>query len=345
MLGDDYNFKIITADRDRGCHSNYNGIVVDSWNSVGKAEVLYVKNGKFRFSTLAESCKNADMVYCCGPYNIYTLKVVLLKKLRVFNSKVVIASMGSFSRGALEIKHIKKKVFIKLVKIFGFFKSVTWSVTSQLEREDVKRVVGKKADCKVAEDLPSTTVSRTTRLVKLPSKIKIVFISRINRMKNLLFTLEAINGLSGEIILDIYGPIEDDKYWKECTEYMKNFGSNISWKYKGVVDSSSVINTFSKYHIFVFPSKGENYGHVIFESLAGGCVPIISNNTPWGDFEENKCGNIIELDLLTEYSRIIQEYIYMNDVEFSQLSFNAISESKRKIFESKLQTGYRDIFM
>ena len=51
-----------------------------------------------------------------------------------------------------------------------------------------------------------------------------------------------------------------------------------------------VIETFSKYDVFLFPTKGENYGHVIFEALAGGCIPIISDQTPWNDIEQAGCG-------------------------------------------------------
>ena len=32
--------------------------------------------------------------------------------------------------------------------------------------------------------------------------------------------------------------------------------------------------------------KVKNYGHVIFEALAGGCIPIISDQTPWNDIEK-----------------------------------------------------------
>lgn len=42
-----------------------------------------------------------------------------------------------------------------------------------------------------------------------------------------------------------------------------------------MVDSQEVVETFSQYDVFLFPTKGENYGHVIFEALAGGCMTSI----------------------------------------------------------------------
>ena len=55
--------------------------------------------------------KKVDVVYCCGPYNNYAIKVMILKRLELFKQKLFVASMGSFSRGALSLKNKKKKGF------------------------------------------------------------------------------------------------------------------------------------------------------------------------------------------------------------------------------------------
>lgn len=39
-LGDEFQFKIVTTDRDSGDEKPYPGIRIDGWNSVGKADVL-----------------------------------------------------------------------------------------------------------------------------------------------------------------------------------------------------------------------------------------------------------------------------------------------------------------
>ena len=67
-----------------------------------------------------------------------------------------------------------------------------------------------------------------------------------------------------------------------------------------------VIETFSKYDVFLFPTKGENYGHVIFEALAGGCIPIISDQTPWNDIEQAGCGKVISLSNQRRYIETLQ---------------------------------------
>ena len=37
-------------------------------------------------------------------------------------------------------------------------------------------------------------------------------------LKNLLFIMELVHELKGDLILDIFGPIEDKAYWKKCAQ-------------------------------------------------------------------------------------------------------------------------------
>ena len=42
-LGHEYNFYIITGDRDLNSNIQYDSVKIGEWNKVGKAQVLYVK--------------------------------------------------------------------------------------------------------------------------------------------------------------------------------------------------------------------------------------------------------------------------------------------------------------
>ena len=65
--------------------------------------------------------KKVDIVYCCGPYNDYAIKAMVLKKLGFFKMPLVIASMGSFSKGALSIKSKEKNDIFKYNEEIRFF--------------------------------------------------------------------------------------------------------------------------------------------------------------------------------------------------------------------------------
>lgn len=50
------------------------------------------------------------------------------------------------------------------------------------------------------------------------------------------------------------------------------------------------------YDLFVFPTLGENFGHVVIESLSAGTPVFMSNTTPWKSFSKYKFLTCISLD-------------------------------------------------
>lgn len=99
-------------------------------------------------------------------------------------------------------------------------------------------------------------------------------------MKNLLYALELLSMVSKRVSFDIYGPIEDENYWHKCQRKIKQMPDNMNVSYKGVLVPYDVQKVFGKYDFFLFPAFGENYGHVIAESLLAGTFVITSDQTP-----------------------------------------------------------------
>ena len=54
----------------------------------------------------------------------------------------------------------------------------------------------------------------------------------------------------------------------------------------GEVTPAEVLNTFARYDVFVLPTRGENYGHVILEALMAGTPVLISDQTPWRNSDD-----------------------------------------------------------
>lgn len=163
-------------------------------------------------------------------------------------------------------------------------------------------------------------------------------------IKNLEYAIKIVSELKGTIEFIIYGYKEDVVYWNKCEQILNTLPSNVSWRYEGEADSERIIDTFSKYDIFLFPTLGENYGHVIFEALTAGCVPIISDKTPWQDFNQVKCGNIIPLNNFDEFVDIVQTYVEMDGNDYNQLSNKAYEYSKEKYSQMISNNGYTDLF-
>ena len=46
---------------------------------------------------------------------------------------------------------------------------------------------------------------------------------------------------------------------------------------------SKIQDVFSQHDLFAFPTKGENFGHIILESLSAGTPVLLSDKTLWQD--------------------------------------------------------------
>lgn len=322
-LGDEYDFHILTADRDHGDTQSYAimypelKLQIRDWNVVGKAKVFYVEPGGFDDQTVKMCAENMDLIYMCGCFNDYARTTLRLKKNGEIRCKVVIAAMGLFSPGAFRIKYPKKKAYMMLLKGLGYLKNVEWSATDEKEASDIRRQVGRNAICHLAEDLPRKPEKITHTTVSDKGNLRIIFLSRISKKKNLLLCAKILQGITeGNIIFDIYGNQEDVDYWKECEQELRKLPDNIKWSYKGEADSEKVMDIFSKYDVFLFPTMAENYGHVIFEAMAGGCVPVISDRTPWDSEKTNNVLSCIKLDdnaeSIFQFVHELQKYINLS---------------------------------
>lgn len=317
-LGDEYEFYILTADRDLGDNKAYENIQYDRWNQVGKAQVWYVKPGGFTVQTIQRLSENMGLIYICGCFNDYARNALRLKKGGKLRAPVVIAPMGLFSPGAFQIKYIKKKTYITVCKLLGWFRNVAWCVTGEHDRQDVWRIIGKNATCYLAENIPRRMESLPKPIPKEKGTLRVVFLSRISPKKNLDYAIEVLQNVKGEVVFDIYGVMEDPEYFSICEEKIKVFPENVVCQYHGGVEAHRTLEVFGQYHVFLFPTKGENFGHVIYEAMAGGCIPVISDRCPWGDLEQKRAGRVLPLEDQEAYVRAIQELIDMDGVQYEE---------------------------
>lgn len=346
-LGDEYDFYIVCLDRDHGDSEAYKNISYRKWNKVGKASVRYVKPRGFTFSLIRDLSKNVDLIYTCGFFDDYGYKTLILNRFNQLHRKpVVVASMGTFSMGALSQKSAKKKLFIGCCRRLGLFHNIKWSVTSEMEMKDVKREVGDKAECMIAEDIPRLNVpGRRSERRGYSEWLDIVFLSRISPKKNLIGAIECLKNLRVNAQFTIYGPKEDVEYWDRCLKELKKLPPNICWSYEGDVLSEEVQQKLCEHDIFLFPTKGENYGHVIFEALSVGCIPIISDQTPWNVIAERKAGYVLPLtEDMREFTCVLENIIKKTEKAKIEMSEHAVKIAEEKAEQARKNTGYRMIF-
>jgi glycosyltransferase involved in cell wall biosynthesis len=147
-------------------------------------------------------------------------------------------------------------------------------------------------------------------------RLRIVFLSRISTKKNLLGAIRILRGVEGAIDFSIYGPIEDRRYWEACVGEMKKLPANICPVYRGELPHTKVSEVFAEHDVFLFPTLGENFGHVILEALLAGCPVVTSNQVPWLDLQANGAGWALPLEPADAFTDVLQRLVYMDAYEF-----------------------------
>lgn len=343
ILGDEYDIRVLCLDRDYDDTKPYDGIKVDEYNTVGKAKVFYASS--FSLSVIRKLANECDLVYCCGPYGTYSMKSLLLNRLGLIKVPYVLAPQGSFSPGAYAIKNTKKKFYITVMKMLGMFRHVYWSVTSKMEEQELAAVIGNNLPTYEACDLPRNEYCEHTHN-KEEGVLKVIFLSRICVKKNLEYAIKSLAKVDEKkrVIFHIYGFVEDAQYWEKCKTLLEQLPKNIEWEYKGEADAAMVPKVFADYDLFFFPTMGENYGHVIAESLMAGCPVMISDQTPWHDCKDYGCGFEYPLDAAGDFSAKISELVDENSDDYKKRCDAALSYIRSKNEESIKNSGYRTIF-
>jgi glycosyltransferase involved in cell wall biosynthesis len=173
--------------------------------------------------------------------------------------------------------------------------------------------------------------------------LRVIFLSRISPIKNLDFLLATLSSINLPIELNIYGPYENETYWVYCQELISNLPQNITVNIHGPIMHSQIQEIFSKYDLFLFPTKGENFGHVIFESLSAGTPVIVSDKTPW---RPSSSGGLLSLPLEQVIWRqaIMQRLSYTKE-ELSELRLDAISYASTYLASDQSIKKNRELFL
>ena len=222
------------------------------------------------------------------------------------------------------------------------YKRVTFHATDQIECDRIKDMFG----INTATILPNVPKVRNNNeaLHKMKNELKVIFISRIRDNKNLFLALKALSYCKGDISFDIYGPIEDETYWEQCQLKVQRLPQNISIEYKGIVAPSEISNVMRQYHALLLPTKTENFGHVIVEAMQSGVVPIISDQTPWVNLEENEAGWSLDLKDIESFTTAINTLYAMDGEEYAELSGNTIKYITQKLNIDELKLKYIELF-
>ena len=293
-LGPETRVLLVTRDRDLGDTAPYPGLS-GALTQRRHHRVFYLNTRNIRhWQTALRMAREvrADVLYVNSLWSpLFTLVPIMAHAARLLGSRALaIAPRGGLSPGALSIKPRKKRLALKALRRVLPLLSPVFVASAKEERGDILREFP-WADTVIAVDrLGPEPPSDVRPSRKEPS---FVYVGRIAPMKNLTTCLEALALTRKKLQFTIVGPIEDREYWSRCEEIIGRMPRTVNLVYAGPVPSHAVREVFAEHDAFVFPTLGENFGHVILESLSVGCPAIVSARTPWTSTLEEGGGSVI----------------------------------------------------
>ena len=348
--GDDFNFYIITRNRDILENTPYPDIISDEWNSINKANVFYLSDENITLSYLKKilNSTNFDLLYLNSFFNFkFTFHPLLLRKLNIYKKKkIILAPRGELYSGAINIKFAKKILYVSFAKLMGLYKNIIWHATVEEEIKEIKNIMGKGCKCKVAPNL--TNIGDTTNssfpIKKEKAPLKLVFLSRLTQKKNLHGALKILAKVKVDIIFDIYGFVEDENYKKECSELIKLLPANVIAQFKDGLTTNQINNILKQYDFFFMPTFGENFGHAIVEALIAGLPVIISDKTPWKNLEVKNIGWDIPLNQPETFIEVIEKCYDLSSKKYHKMSIAANNFIKNFTNNEENKKQYKQLF-
>ncbi|MBI2280222.1 MAG: glycosyltransferase [Bacteroidetes bacterium] len=228
--------------------------------------------------------------------------------------------------------------------MLNLFKNCTFQATSLEEKKDIEYHFGTKRKIVIAGNLPEKNLTLYTEKAKQENHLKLVSIARIAPEKNTLFALSVLKDCKKNIQFDIYGPIYNEEYWKQCQTLINQLPQNIVVNYEGILNHNVVNETLQQYHAFFLPSTGENFGHSIIEAMKNSCVVILSDKTPWRDLEKLGVGFDIALDKQKMFSEKIDYLATLSATDFNAYTRKTYDYINNKTDASETILQYKQLF-
>lgn len=351
-LADVYDFKILTTDRDLGDDTPYPNITTNCWIRRDKYQIWYVPKNLFLPINLIRQINKAeiDILYLNSFFDFYfSIFIAIVSKLGMLKIKnIMIAPRGEFMENCLEISRWKKKIYMAFALFFKIYEKYIWHASTENEGIEIKNTTkATVSSIRVALNMTKIENDYDEILLlenhtKQDDYLKIIFLSRISKEKNLEFALDVLHKVKSNIIYDIYGPIQNIELWEKCLEKIEKMPSNIKVNYCNVVNREDVKKIFAKYDLFFFPTVGENFGHVMVESLLVGTPILISDKTPWRNLKADGLGWDISLDKPKLFIEAIESMA--KDVTVLKSRKNIAEIFRKRLTDPNIYNASRELF-
>jgi glycosyltransferase involved in cell wall biosynthesis len=314
-LSGQVRFDVVTRDRDLGERRAYPGVEPGVWLDGGACRRRYLRRRDERLLAMLRLLRTTphDLLYLNTLYSrAFVLYPLLLRRLGLLRRRrIVLAPRGQLDPGALSIRRVRKRAYLRAARALGLMRAVEWHASSQDEAAHIRRFVP-AATIHVAPNLrrPAAVPPNVPSPV---GTVRVVFLSRISRKKNLDVALRMLARCACDVVFDIYGQQEDTELWAECRGLIAKLPGNVTCTYRGVAPHQAVTSVLARYDLLLLPTRGENFGHVIGEALEAGCLALVSDRTPWRGLAAEGAGWDLPLDDEAAFPAAIEDYARLDE--------------------------------
>lgn len=339
---------VLTSDRDMNDIKPMNTVIADKWiDYIPGVKVFYASLRNLALKNIKEQINNIkpDVIYLNSMFSRkFTVYPLWLKRSNLVSARVVLAPRGMLKSSALNFKRQKKKVFLSVLKWMKIPQLVTFHATDEREKADIINQFGKDTRVATISNFLSFQDELSLPREKKIGSLDILFVGRIHPIKGLDILLKAVKQSRHDLRLTITGNPEDIRYRNLCKKMINELPANVRVSFTNEVPHHAINQLIRDHHIFCLPTKGENFGHAIFEALAAGRPVLISDQTPWNNLKKYKAGWDLPLNDLGKFAEVIDQCAMMNAEQFNEWCKGAWLYCKRYIEASDIKEKYLKLF-
>lgn len=333
----------------RNCDADrvaYKEIQPDTWTNGPSGRVYYATFLNMRVVQRCAREMNCDVIWLNSLFSLVSLGVLIARRLDAIDLPLIVSPRGELSPGALSLKRVRKQLAMRGLTACGCLGEVEWLASSDLEREEIRTVIGPRDPITLVPEAVSEP-ARGPRSwpAKHQGRLRAVFASRISPKKNLHYLIDTLAGCRESIHLDVIGPIDDPAYWDSCRVKMMQLPSNISIEHVGELQHTALTRRLAEYDVMILPTLSENFGHIVVESWAAGCPVLLSDQTPWRNLAHLGIGLDLPLADPAKWRAAITDLVHIDNEAELAMRQRCVAQAEH-VWHAGLEGGriLKDLF-
>ena len=322
-----HDFFIVTQNTDHDSTVPYEGIATNCWVKRSEQVQVFYLNGQHINAAVIRQLiaeRSYDFIYLNSLFSPkFTLLPLRIAARMGIQNRVVLAPRGMLKPAALSIKSRKKKIFLLVSRMLGWFRGIRWHATNPEEASEIRQHYGKRSIIHEAPNLASVITRDITPPAKESGVMNLVSIARISPEKGIMEAIAFLQHaqLEGVIRCTFYGTQQNGAYLEQCKELAAKINGAVI-EFPGEIAPENIAQAIQDAHFFYLPTRGENFGHAIAEALQYGKPVIISDRTPWRNLADESAGWDLALNA-ESFAPVLQQCLNMNATQYSNFSHRA----------------------